>query len=78
MYYYYFCVKLETNARQYGVMFSVSFDINLDKMLDLLDKGKILYVMYWESSGQEGHSVIIQGYWKLGDSVYFFYVPSSL
>lgn len=56
----------------YGLKFTDSFDIELEKMLDLLDEGNILYVMYRELNSEgEGHAVIIKGYWKLGSSVNF-------
>jgi hypothetical protein len=56
---------------QYGLKFTESTEIRLDKMLDLLDKGNILYVMYNKLGSQEGHSVIIKGYWMIGSSVNF-------
>lgn len=64
-------VLAEDVMLQYGLKFTDSFDINLDKMLDLLDNKNILYVMYNEPGSQMGHSVIIKGYWKLGSSVNF-------
>ena len=64
-------VLAEKVMQQYGLKFTDSFEVNLDKMLDLLDKGNILYVMYWDSNSQVGHSVIIKGYWKLVSNVNF-------
>jgi hypothetical protein len=61
----------ETVMQQYGVKFTDSFEIELDTMLELLDQGNILYVMYRELSSEEGHSVMIKGYIKLGSSVNF-------
>lgn len=64
-------VLAENVMLQYGLKFSASTEIKIDKMLDLLDKGNILYVMYRELSSEEGHAVIIKGYRKLGSSVSF-------
>lgn len=64
-------VLAENVMRQYGLQFTDSFDINLETMLDYLDKGNVLYVMYWDPIVEYGHSVIIKGYWKRGDSVEF-------
>lgn len=64
-------VLAENVMLQYGLKFYASFEIRLDKMLDLLDKGNILYVMYREDSSELGHAVIIKGYRKLGSSVNF-------
>lgn len=64
-------VLAENVMRQYGLKFTDSFDIKLDKMLNLLDSGNILYVMYSDLSSELGHAVIIKGYWKLGSSVNF-------
>ena len=64
-------VTAENAMRQYGLKFTDSSDVKLDKMINLLDSGNILYVMYRELSSEEGHAVIIKGYWKLGNSVSF-------
>ena len=66
-------VVAENAMRQYGLKFTDSFDVTLDleKMLDYLDQGNILYVMYRELDNPEGHSSIIKGYWKQGDHVQF-------
>lgn len=64
-------VLAENVMKQYGLKFKDSFDINLDKMMDLLDKGNVLYVMYWEPSIEVGHAVIIKGYWKIGSDIDF-------
>lgn len=66
-------VVAEKAMRQYGLKFSDSFDntMDLDKMLDHLDKGNILYVMYRELDNPEGHSSMIKGYWKKGNHVQF-------
>lgn len=64
-------VLAENTMLEYGLKFTDSFDINLDKMLNLLDTGNVLYVMYLEAGSDEGHSVIIKGYWQLGDNVKF-------
>jgi hypothetical protein len=61
----------ENAMKQYGLQFTDSFDIKLDIMLDYLDKGNVLYVMYWDPNIEVGHSVIIKGYWKLGERVDF-------
>lgn len=61
----------ESVMKQYGLQFTDSFDIKLDIMLDYLDKGNVLYVMYWDPNIEVGHSVIVKGYWKLGESVDF-------
>lgn len=63
----------ESVMLQYNLKFTDSFDATLDlnKMLDYLDKGNVLYVMFRESDNPEGHSSLIKGYWKIGDQVNF-------
>ena len=63
----------EKTMKQYGLKFTDSFDVtlDLDKMLDHLDKGNILYVMFRALDNPEGHSSMIKGYWKIGNQVQF-------
>ena len=37
----------------------------------VLEEGSILYVMFRESDNDIGHSMIIKGYWRLGDDARF-------
>jgi hypothetical protein len=66
-------VVAENVMLQFGLEFTDAFDttVDLDKMLDHLDKGNILYVMFRELDIPEGHSSMIKGYWKLGNHVQF-------
>ncbi|UQZ32742.1 hypothetical protein C2I18_03720 [Paenibacillus sp. PK3_47] len=66
-------VVAENVMLQYGLKFTDSFDttVDLDKMLDHLDKGNILYVMFREADNTEGHSSLIKGYRKSGNQVQF-------
>lgn len=64
-------VPAENVMKQYGLKFTDSYDIKLDTMLNALDMGNILFVIYLDSNIQVGHAVIIKGYWKLGDSINF-------
>lgn len=56
---------------QYGLTFETDWDIELNKMLDYLENGNILYVMHGQPELEIGHSVIIKGYWQIGDKIQF-------
>lgn len=64
-------VPAENVMKQYGLKFTDSLDIKLETMLNALDMGNILFVVYLDSDIQQGHAVIIKGYWKLGDTINF-------
>lgn len=66
-------VLAENVMLKYGLNFTYTFDLDLDTMLSLLDEGNILYVMYrdLDSINDIGHSVMIKGYWKLGNKISF-------
>ena len=64
-------VLAENVMKQYGLQFTDSFEIKLQTMLDYLNQGNVLYVMYRDPIAEYGHAVILKGYWKQGDSVDF-------
>jgi hypothetical protein len=66
-------VLAEQVMLQYGLKFTdyLNAEMNIDEMLASLDQGNVLYVMYREEDNPEGHSVMIKGYWKLGNSLNF-------
>ncbi len=60
-----------TVMENYNLKFTDSWDFSLDKMLTLLDEGNVLFTMYLLADLQQGHAVIIKGYWQLGNSLKF-------
>ncbi|GAA0351574.1 hypothetical protein GCM10008932_00900 [Alkalibacterium iburiense] len=61
----------ETVMLQYGLTFETDWDVELNNMMDYLENGNILYVMHGQPELEIGHSVIIKGYWQIGDKVQF-------
>lgn len=61
----------ENVMNDYGLKFTDSFDISMEPMLKALDEGNILYVMHKLENSEEGHAVLIKGYWKIGSHVNF-------
>lgn len=61
----------ENVMNQYGLEFQIDWDVNLERMLTYLEQGNILYVMYREPGEEIGHSVMIKGYWQIGETVQF-------
>lgn len=69
----------ETAMTKYGVHFEDSWDIDLETMTTYLDKGDLLYVMYFLLEEMSiGHAVLIKGYWQIGNQVNFIIADPSI
>ncbi|WP_078551628.1 C39 family peptidase [Bacillus alkalicellulosilyticus] len=63
---------------QYGLQFSVSSGLNIDDMINELNQGNILFVMFREIDSDFGHAAIVKGYWKVGDNIRFILSDPAL
>ncbi len=64
-------VYAENVMRENGLKFTDSWEITLEAMTNALNDGNILHVMYRDPTSEEGHAVIIKGYWNTGETTKF-------